>query len=119
MVDRTRARLVSTPDQAVNNYLRVAATMLVPQRTLEEAEASLTRAQENDRKHGGFHGTAEQRQHCERSYDKASQANTDAWRHEQAADAAARQGDPRAYRLAVAEVEAMWIDHYARRATHR
>lgn len=116
-LDLTRPVLVATGDQAVNNYLRVAATMLVPQCDLEEAETSLVRAQERDRKYKGFHGTAEHRQRCELSYDKAAQTNTDAWRREQAADAAARQGDPDAYRLAVTEVEAMWTDYYARRAT--
>ncbi|MDP9843353.1 hypothetical protein [Streptosporangium lutulentum] len=118
MHNRTRAKLVATPDQAVNNYLRIAATSaaLVPQRNLEDAETSLTRAQERDREHRGFNGTAEHRQRCERSYDKAKRAADLAWRIENAACDAARGSDPAKFELAANEVASMWRDYYARNA---
>lgn len=116
MFDRTRSVLVATPDQAVNNYLRVARTGLVPQTTLEDAETSLTQAEKRDREHNGFHGTAEQRQRCEKRYDEAARAAGLADRIENAACDAAREGDPAKFALAVNEVSSMWRGFYDRRA---
>ncbi len=111
------AKLVATGDKAVDDYLRIARSTMVPQRTLEDADDSLVRAQEQDTKHSGFRGTAEHRQRCERRYDEAKRALDHALRVENTACDAARGGDPAQFARAANEIATMWRNYYDRAAS--
>ncbi|MFI7706530.1 hypothetical protein [Nonomuraea sp. NPDC049480] len=105
-------KLVATGNKTVDAYLKTARAMLVPQRTLEDAERRLTRAQENDRRRYGFGGAAEARQRAERRYDEANRDMNSAWRAEKAAAVASCAADLNVHAKAAAAVEVMWIDFY-------
>ncbi|MGR6915346.1 hypothetical protein ACU635_13970 [[Actinomadura] parvosata] len=97
-------QLVATGNATVDAYLSIARAMLVPQRTLEDAERRLERAQEEDHEKHGFSGTAEARQ----SYDEANRAMQHAWRSEKAAALASAAADSVMHELAAASINAMW-----------
>ncbi|MER7366001.1 hypothetical protein [Nonomuraea wenchangensis] len=105
-------QLVATGNATVDDYLSIARAMLVPQRTLEDADRRLERAQQADREKHGFGGTAEARQRAERLYDEANRAIQHARRVEKAAANASAAADLVMHKRTVATLNAMWQHFY-------
>ncbi|MFI9553647.1 hypothetical protein [Nonomuraea endophytica] len=107
-------QLVATGTKAVDAYLKIAHALLVPQRTLEDAERRLERAEAADRECYGGAGTAEARRRAERSYDTADRDVKAAWRFATCAEHASETADPRMHELATLSIDALWESFYDR-----
>ncbi|MEV0307825.1 hypothetical protein [Nonomuraea fuscirosea] len=105
-------QLVATGNATVDDYLSIARAMLVPQRTLEDAERRLNQTQKADRERHGFGGTAEDRQRAERRYDEANRAVQHARRSEKVAAEASAAADLVMHKRAAATLGAMWQHYY-------